>query len=92
MNKAESAKIARLLGRAEYFMNNLMPWDRELEKDSFLKPNFIGIEVVTVETSSPSMVGINLPNYDCVRQDIGFKNVYLSNNLPKPFRNTYLTE
>ncbi|PLN76909.1 dipeptidyl peptidase [Aspergillus taichungensis] len=90
VNLERTRAFGKLVDNAESMIPKL-PWGNDFEKDKFLSPDFTSLEVLSFQ-SSGIPAGINLPNYDDIRQNLGFKNVSLGNvlsakapNEPIPF-------
>lgn len=93
VNKPMTEKFAKLVEGSPKSIAEL-PWGKDFEKDKFLAPDFTSLEVLSFATGGLP-AGINIPNYDVVRQADGFKNVSLANTLravPKDQKISFLTE
>ena len=80
VDKEKSEKFQNLVKNSEKIIP-LLPWPKHMEKDNFLAPDFTTLEIICFATNSCPL-GINIPNYDDIRQNEGFKNVFLGNSMP----------
>ena len=80
VDKEKSEKFQNLVKNSEHIIP-LLPWPKEMEKENFLAPDFTTLEIICFATNSCPL-GINIPNYDDIRETEGFKNVFLGNSMP----------
>ncbi|HMS15583.1 MAG TPA: dipeptidyl peptidase 3 [Planctomycetota bacterium] len=77
VDKEQSKSFQRLVSRGGELVKR-MPWGAAFEKDTFQEPDFTSLNVLAFANGGiPS--GINIPNYDDIRMNHGFKNVSLGN-------------
>lgn len=77
VDKIQSQQFDTMVNQAEGFIARL-PWGADFEKDVFTRPDFTSLKILGF-ASSGIPAGICIPNYDDIRQNVGFKNVYLDN-------------
>lgn len=78
VDREKSKKFKELVANSDKILQS-MPWDKEYHLEKFQPPEFSSLDVI-VNGCSWCFLGLNLPNYQCVRDQKGFKNLFLANN------------
>lgn len=74
-----SASLEKLLDpRVTSDVLGRLPVPQFLHRETFTPPTYKAIDIIAFVTSG-FPIGINIPNYDAIRQSFGFKNVTLQN-------------
>lgn len=82
VDKENTKRFTELVNNASYLLApKNIPWPESLENYPFREPDYTQIEMVAFASNGCPM-GINIPNYDDIREIHGFKNVTIGNNLP----------
>lgn len=79
-DKEKTKKFNALVENAEAILLHF-PWSSEFERSHFVSPDFTALDVVCFASSS-CPIGINIPNYQEIKENEGFKNISLSNAYP----------
>lgn len=79
VDKDRSKKFGELVTASQALIPKL-PWPKVMEKEKFMAPDFTALEVICFACKS-CPAGINIPNYDDIRQNDGFKNLFLNNSV-----------
>ncbi|KAJ3838296.1 aflatoxin-detoxifizyme [Lentinula raphanica] len=91
VNKALSAKYDTLVAQAPELIK-VLPWGHDFEIETFRKPDFTALEVVSFATNGESVLASEfVVNYYDIRETTGFKNVSLANILAAKAPNEELT-
>lgn len=83
VNKEQSIRFNNLVENAETLLLEL-PWGPTFEKPEFHRPDFTSLDIITY-IASGLCLGICIPNYDDIRENIGYKNVNLGNVISSKF-------
>lgn len=91
-NIQQSKRFNSLAQNGESLLK-LLPWPKAFEIDTYKKPDFNSVDVLTL-ASTGVPIGKNLPNYEDVRQNYGYKNLNLGNcySTPKATLNSFVTK
>ena len=81
VDKERSKKFQHLVANAKSVIDT-MPWPKAWEKDTFIAPDFTSLDIVSFGGDAMPK-GINIPNYNEIRENEGFKNVIFEDNKPK---------
>lgn len=88
VNADETKVLTKLVNSSDEYIRNL-PWTEgatenngkgQFEKELVDPPDFTSLQTLAY-CSSIIFPGINLPNFNDIRQDVGFKNVMISNQI-----------
>lgn len=66
VDKKMSEMFGVLVDKAPGLIKKL-PWSTDFEKETFSRPDFTSLDLLTFACSG-TPVGINIPNYDDIRQ------------------------
>jgi len=80
LDKEKSKKFNALVENSETIVPKL-PWPKHMEKDKFLAPTYTTLDIICFACKHCPL-GINIPNYDDIKDNEGFKNVFLANSAP----------
>ena len=72
VDKEKSKILGNLVEKAGDFIK-LLTWGKDFEVDEFKRPDFTSLEILAF-ASSGTPIGINIPNYDDIRQNFGMNN------------------
>ena len=86
-DKEKSKCLDLLISNSEKILKKL-PYPSNFERDDFHNPEFISMDMLSAAIDGCPL-GINIPNYEDVQTNYGFKNLNISNSYP-PYNKNFL--